>query len=269
MRAALLAAMVAVAGCKSGPAMGPPGGAALTLQQLTVSQQGLTEFKVRFEGQVSSPAAATLESADYELVLDGKTLKSGQEKLGIGVLAGSSATFALEEGTPYVGSAEELKAMAAHASDGVVALRGKIHLAGGTALEFGKSRDLRLPRLPNVVMNQVDFARYSADEVSGTFYVGVANPNPFPIRIDGLTYQATIAGKKLGDGELGRGEEVAAAATGVFEVQVAVNQETYGPDVAKVIKTLTLPYELVGQLEGKLIQEPYSLKGDIKLNVTH
>ena len=58
------------------------------------------------------------------------------------------------------------------------------------------------------------------------------------------------------------------ASSGVFESQVAINQETYGPDIAKLIKTLTLPYTLKGELGAELMNEPFELKGEIKLNVS-
>jgi LEA14-like dessication related protein len=188
----------------------------------------------------------------------------------VSVPAGGSAPFSFKAHGPYFATAPAA-GEAAPAGTLLTALRGKLTLnvAGRRVeLDFAKAREVRLPQSPSVVMNQVDFARYSSDEAGGTFYVGVKNPNPFAIHLGSLTWAATIHGKPVGEGELGKGEQVAPASTGVFEVQLSVNQETYGTDVDKLIKTQTLPYELKGELVARMFKTPYELKGNIKLNMS-
>ncbi|MHB8874103.1 MAG: LEA/WHy family protein [Myxococcaceae bacterium] len=265
-------ALLLLAGCKTGPETKPAGPAPeFASQELIIAEQGLTEFTVRFEGMVKSTDAAKLEKAVYELVVDGKVVKSGELPLGLEVAAGGNTPFQLEQTSKYVATAEDLKAMDTRGGSLLTALRGKLTVksAGGTAvLEFAKSREVRVPRLPHVKLHELDAARYGADEASATFFLGVDNPNPFPVKLSGLDYKVTIGGKQMADGTRGSGEKVAAGSTGVFEVQVAVNKETFGPEVDKLIKTLTLPYVVTGSLKGDLLDEPYELKGDIKLNVS-
>jgi hypothetical protein len=269
--AVLTLAFTGLASCATAPEVQPAAAPALVSQELAVPEQDLTDFTIRFEGQVAGPQAGTLVKASYELVVDGKTVKTGEQPFGTALAAGAPTAFSLQQHSQYVQDAAALKALGSRGGDLLAAIRGTLLVdANGkrTELLFAKSREIRLPRLPRVVMNEVDFARFAPDEAGGTLYVGVKNPNPFPIRLSGLSYAATINGKAIGDGELGKGEEVAAASTGVFEVQLNVNAETYGAEVDKLIKTLTLPYVLTGELTGKLFQEPYELKGEIKLNVS-
>src|SRR5205823_2986643 len=164
----------------------------------------------------------------------------------------------------YVANAEELKAMDARGGTLLAALRGKLavrHSGKLDLIEFARSREVRVPRLPHVKMQAIDGARYAENEASLTFSLGVDNPNPFPIRLEGLDYKIAVAGKQLTDGVLGRGEKVEPSSTGVFEVQVAVNSDTFGSGVEKLIKTLKLPYEVTGELKGDLVAEAYDLKG--------
>jgi hypothetical protein len=264
-------ALLVLAGCKTAPEVKPAAAPPeLASQELTIAEQGLTDFTVRLDGQVKSIDAARLEKANFELVVDGKVVDQGEVTLGLDVPANGTAAFKFEKTSKYVGSSDDLKAMNAKGGSLLVALRGKatVSRAGqaSTVLEFAKSREVRVPRLPHVKMHELDAARYGADEASATFFLGVDNPNPFPVKLLGLDYKVSIGGKQMADGTRGSGEKVAASSTGVFEVQVPVNKETFGPDVAKLIKTLTLPYVVTGSIRGDLLDEPYELKGDIKLN---
>ncbi len=266
-------ALLALAGCKTAPDVKPAGPAPeLASQELLIAEQGLSDFRVRLEGKVKSTDAAKISHAAYELVVDGAVVKHGEVPLSVEVPAGGTGAFELEQASNYAANADDLKALVAKGGSLLAALRGKVTVerAGQQAsvLDFAKSREVRVPRLPHVKLHELDAARYGAEEANATFYLGVDNPNPFAVKMTALAYEVLINGKHVADGVRGTGEKVGAASTGVFEVQVPVNLETYGPDVGKLIKTLTLPYRVTGSLKGDLLDEPYELKGDIKLNVS-
>jgi LEA14-like dessication related protein len=269
MRLSVLVLALLAAACKTGPEPKPAATPELSSQELTVVEQDVSDFSLRLDGQVTCADAATVEKAHYELVADDKVLKSGDAALNVAVAAGGTSSFSIADKAQYAESAEALKALGEKEGDMLVALRGKLTVdVGGTKreMEFAKAKEVRTPRLPSVVMNEVDFGRYSGNEVGGTFYVGVKNPNPFTIHLVSLSYEASVNGKSLADGELGKGEKVEPSSTGVFEVPVQVNQETYGPEVDKLIKTKALPYQVKGELKGALFTLPYDLKGTVKLN---
>ena len=73
-------------------------------------------------------------------------------------------------------------------------------------------------------------------------------------------------GKEVSVGTQGRGDKVSPASTGVFDVQVTVNEETHGKDVVKLIKGLKLPYSVKGKLTAALYEEPLEATGEVKLN---
>lgn len=276
MRAAL--PFVAVAslwlGCASAPARpASVGPATLASQEASVTSQDLTDVTVRFSGQVASPGPgpAVLEKADYELVSEGRVVKTGTAALNLALPPGQPTGFSFEQRAPYVQDAEELKALEAKGGNLLVALRGTLTVRAGGAVQtvpFAASRPVRAPRLPQVVVQGLDAGRYSDEEVNLTLQVGVRNPNPFPVRLEQLTWALSVGGKPLGEGTLARAVTVGASAVGVYPVEASVTKDTWGADVKALISKGTLPWALHGELAGKTVRVPYQLGGDVKLQVS-
>lgn len=260
-----------VAGCATPPPPAPVGPASLAAEETTVASQGLTQVTLRYSGQLTSPGPAVLEKADYELVSDGQVVKKGSEALGV-TLPGHAATpFSFQAEAPYVHTPEDLRALSGRGGTLLLALRGTLTVREGDSVRsvpFAASRQVRVPRLPVVKVEGMEGARYSEEKVDLMLRLGVENPNPFPLRLEGLSWALTVGGRKLGEGTRGKYDTVDAAATGVYPVEVAVTRETWGEDVRALIAKGTLPYEVAGELTGPLVRVPYSLSGDVKLNVS-
>lgn len=257
-------------GCASAPTR-PTGPAVLTAQETTVVSQALTEATVRYRAQVASPGPGVVERADYELVSDGQVVKTGTAKLDVRLEPGVPADISFEERAAYVKSAEDLTRLSGQGGTLLLALRGTLVVRSGDQeekLPFAASRAARVPRLPTVVMEELDGARYSAEEVQLNLRLGVRNPNPFPLKLDGLTWQVAIAGKTLDSGTLAQADSVDASATGVYPVEVSVTKDTFGPNVKALIAKGVLPYGVTGEVTGPLLRVPYSLTGEVKLNVS-
>ncbi len=260
---ALAAGFTACATTPEAPPAAPP---ELMSQDLSI-QQDITTFNLQFDGQAKGEQAATIEKATWELVVDGKVVKTGEEPINV-ELGADNASFVLKTTSRYVESAEELKEMSDRGGSLLAAMRGQLHVRQGNTvhtLDFARSREVRTPRLPTVKMQELDGARYSADEANFIYYLGVVNPNPFMLRFEELSYKVEVNGKQIAEGAR-RGEGVDPAATGVFEVQVSVSKDTVGPDVKKLIATGSVPYVITGELKGDLFTVPYRLEGSVKLN---
>ncbi|WP_224370213.1 LEA type 2 family protein [Hyalangium versicolor] len=257
-------------GCASAPAR-PDNPPVLTLQETTVPHQALTDATVRYAGQVESPVPGVIEKADYELVSDGQVVKTGTASLNVPVAANQPTSFSFEERAPYVRGPEDLKTLSERGGSMLLALRGTLTVRSGQNVEtlpFAASRSVRVPRLPEVVMDSMDAARYSATEVNLTFRVGVKNPNPFPLRVDQLNYELVVNGKSLGTGQLAKADTVDASAAGVYPLEASVSPATWGPEVKQLIAKNVLTYTLKGELAGPLLKVPYSLEGTVRLNVS-
>ncbi len=268
----LLALTCLPPGCASTPSPAASAApASLTSEEASVASQGLTEVALRYSGQLTSPGPAVVEKADYEVVADGQVVKTGTAPLGVTLAPDMATPFSFQADAAYVRTPEDLQALSQRGGTLLVALRGTLTVRAGGAVQtlpFAASRPVRVPRLPVVRVESLEGARYSEEKVDLVLRLGVDNPNPFPLRLDGLTYALSVGGRKLGEGRRGRHDTVDAAATGVYPVEVAVTQETWGPGVKALIATGTLPYVVAGELTGPLVRVPYSLSGDVKLNVS-
>ena len=238
------------------------------VQELAVVGQSLTEFHLKLSGKVEASEAARLEKAVYELVVDEKVVKSVEQLLGLDVAPGQPADFVLEQTTAYVTSAEELKAMDARKGSLLCALRGKLIVKGATRtteVPFARSREVRVPRLPHLKLQEFEAGRYSEDEAGVTFHVGVVNPNPFEVRVTSIKYAISIADKAVAEGEIGKGDKVSPSSTGVFDIEAKATVETHGPEIKKLIKARTLPFVITGALTAELFSEPFEFKGNLNL----
>jgi LEA14-like dessication related protein len=257
-------------GCASAPAK-PSSPPTLALQETSVPTQGLTDATVHYSGQVVSHSPGVLEKADYELVSEGQVVKTGTAALNVPLTPGQPTAFSFQERAAYVRGPEDLKALSARGGTMLLALRGTLTVRSGQEVEtlpFAASRAVRVPRLPEVVLESLDGARYSAEEVNLILRLGVKNPNPFPLRLDQLSYTLLVGGKQLGEGTLAKADTVEASATGVYPVEASVTAATWGPDVKALISQGVLPYRVRGELTGPLLRMPYSLEGSVKLNVS-
>lgn len=266
--AALLALLVLV-GCQAEvkpDAKAPE----LKNQELTVLSQSLTECHLKFTSKLECADACSATRAKYELVVDGKVVSGGEVPVSLTVAAGASADWTLDQTSAYVKDGEELKAMDTRGGSLLTAVRGKLYVTQGTKtheLDFARSREIRVPRLPHVKFQELEAGRFSEDEAGVQFHIGVFNPNPFEIRVAQIKYEVKIAGKKVADGDIGKAERVSPSSTGVFDLETHVDASTHGDaDVKKLIKSKTLPYVITGEMTAELFSETFEFKGDVKLN---
>ena len=266
----LLAAGLAASGCATGPegtSVPPP---EIRSQQLHLTQD-LTSFHLRLEGEVSSALPATVERAKWEMVVEEKIVKSGEQSLGVQILENGTGRFEIQASSRYVGTAAELKAMSDRGGSLLAALRGTLFIRrSGKAreLQFARSREVRTPRLPSVKLQEIDAGRYSERQVNVRLGLGVVNPNPFPLAVSALDYRAHVAGKEVSQGTLTRADTIDPSSTGVFEITFDVDEQSHGPEVTKLIKSLEIPWSVAGDLRGELYSIPYAIDGKMRLNVS-
>lgn len=269
---AALVALVFAAAC-SGKQVAPveEGPAPELSEQRLELDQDVTTFRLAFSGVVSSEVEATVESAKWEHVIDGKVMRSGEEKLDVAVPAGGKAPVEVRVSNRYVESAEELESFAKMEGSLLTALRGTLVVrTGGTVheLPFGRSREVRPPRMPSVRMHSLDAARYSDEEANIIFYLGIVNPNPFMLGVGGLDYVVTVAGQEIARGTRAKAEKVNPSSTGVYELQYPIRSDTMQKDVKEMralIKGGQLPWVIQGELHGDLYRIPYKLEGTVHL----
>ena len=244
----------------------------LTNQELTVLSQSLTECRLKLTGKLSCAESCSATRAKFELVVDGKVASGGEVAVTASAAAGGTTDFTLDHTSQYVTTADELKAMDTRGGSLLTALRGKLFVTQGTKtheVDFARSREVRVPRLPHVKFQELEAGRFSEDEAGVTFHIGVVNPNPFEIRLAQIKYEVQVSGKKVADGTIGKAERVSPSSTGVFDLETHVDASTHGDaDVKKLIKSKVLPYVISGEMTAELFSETFEFKGDVKLNAS-
>lgn len=285
-RSLFAAALLFLAGCKSAPeTKADVKEAELPKQDMQIATQSLTDVTVKLTGEIlAGDEALTITGAEVEFVVDGNVLSTKNPSLSLNIAAGQTAPFGFEDTFTYVKDGEDLKAMDTRGGSILIALRGNLKgtvqrevaaadgktsmQAVAVELPFARSREVRTPRLPHLKLGEFEAGRFSESEVQAVFHLLVVNTNNFPVTLSGITYEISLAGKKVAEGTQGVGIKTAIAATDVFDVSAVMNEESHGKDVKKIIKGLVVPYEVKGELKTALYSEPLSAKGDIKLTVS-
>lgn len=135
----------------------------------------------------------------------------------------------------------------------------------GARHTFGGSREVATPSLPTAVLEEAQVASLDEGEKGVAFFrVGIDNPNVFDIKVDRFTWGARVGEKQLREMPEGSWEEVPPSSVASFEDSVQLNEETYGPEVKKLLKHNSVPYVVEGVLEVKGIERPFRFEGEME-----
>lgn len=279
----IIGSLFLLAACKTAPEVvvevTPP---TVPAEDFQVVSQTLSDVDVKYAGTVAAGSEdLTVEKAKWEFVVDGAVKKSGEKVLNLSAAAGQTVEFSLAESLGYVKDEEELHAMDTRGGSLLLAMRGTLIVsvpvpatdktpASKKTLElpFARSKEVRTPRLPKLKFQDFEAGRFSDTEVQAVFHMGVVNPNPFPISLEGLDYVVTLAGKEVNKGTIGAGERVSNASTGVFDIPGVMNADTHGKDAAKIVKSAVVPYVLKVTMRSPFHHDEAENKGDIKLKAS-
>ncbi len=101
----------------------------------------------------------------------------------------------------------------------------------------------------------------------GTLLIGVEveNPNPFALRLDGLTYELEVGGKPLSKGELKDTASVGAKSKAVVEIPVPVKFQDLYASAMDLVTKKSSAYHVKGEARFGLITLPFDRIGEMKL----
>jgi LEA14-like dessication related protein len=136
---------------------------------------------------------------------------------------------------------------------------------GGSRYTFGGTREVATPILPTAVLEEAQVASLDAGDKGVAFFrVGIDNPNVFQIKVDRFSWGVTIGGKELRPVADGSSEEVPPSSVSSFEDSVQLNEETFGPEVKKLLRQPRVPYVIDGFLEVKGVSRPFRFEGEME-----
>lgn len=252
--------LVFLAGCASAPkatARAEARPVQLASASLEVAEQTLSELSLRLEARLNGAPGARVSAVRYEWVADGKVVFATEAPLDIVLAEGESLVSFEAKGAPPTEPERSL-----------IALRGDLVVQDGgaqTLVPFAQSLEVRPPRPLHVRLKDYDAGRYSRDEAVIVFYVGVDNPNPFSVRLGSLRFQAEIDGKLLEQGTIGHADPIAPNSTGLYEVQVGLRKDTWGPETRRLLASGKVPWKIHGQVVVGADVQPFSISGEIRI----
>jgi LEA14-like dessication related protein len=118
---------------------------------------------------------------------------------------------------------------------------------------------------PNVSVDAVNLRDISLSNLQLDFLLGIDNPNPLGIAMQGLTYNLAIDGKQMFDGV--STERVSVPANGNSQVTLpfAIDFEQLLSGFEDLRNKKTVSYDLTGKVDLGLISLPYSKRGEFTL----
>lgn len=257
---------LATFGCRTGPELANGFDAQLTREELTVHNQTLTRIEVQDLVEVQGPAGATLTHARVDWLLDGVVQTTTDASLNNALEQDGHAALALKVTLATGDNAQELLALEKRGSlrvtaRGILTLLWKGNLR---ELELARTREVRAPHLLRPSVREVNAGRYDNGELTATIYLGLQNPNAFPIRLRSLHYRVMFAGHPVGEDTVGQAEWVQGSASAEFELEEFLDASS--PEILQELgHASSVPYRIEGEVATESYTQPFSLEGTLHL----
>lgn len=269
--AVLAAAALACATPSPAPDQGDPAAPALRALKADIRDQTLTGLttEVHLLLENPGPVEVTAASARWEVVMDGTVMARGETPLSATASPGGSAPIVLRSTPITVATTSAELQRRAEAKTLPVVWRGAVTASGGGktwTLDFSRATEARTPRLPVVTLQGYSVARGAEQGISLTFSIHVENTNAFEVPVSGLTCTLSVGGKSMGERATARNDKLPRSAAAVWDISTPLNDETFGPDLARRIKKGDLDYEIEGTLDLGIIQLPVKLAGPLAIH---
>jgi LEA14-like dessication related protein len=149
----------------------------------------------------------------------------------------------------------------------LVSVDGTVHVGFATKKLSG-TREVAPPHLPEVRLKEAQVASVDNGTAgTGFFTVLLDNKNPFPVTIDKMTWTITIKDKQImpstGQTSVDH-DSVPASAVSEYSDEVLINEAAFGKELAKILKSPTVPYVIDGTVEVRGIEKKFHFNGDMK-----
>lgn len=118
---------------------------------------------------------------------------------------------------------------------------------------------------PEVAMQKVNVTGISLSGMDVAFVLGVKNPNPLGLTLDGLSYKLDIEDKPLLKGKTRQKLKLAANGSSSLTLPLALAYGEMFDGVSALVKQDKVRYALGGEIDFGLFQLPYKTSGTIDL----
>ena len=225
-------------------------GASLTA--LTFDSATLT-----FNVSVTNPnkIGMTLGGFDYDFLIGGATLVTGQSTEPLRLEANAENTVKIPVTIPFEDAYEAVKEL-------VTAREADYRMNAGFTFAVPMLGDMRipvsfggklpLPKRPSIKLVGMNVESMSLSKADITLQVGVDNPNAFSMLLDVLEYNLEVGGKQWASGKTEQQSQIGEQSSGVIAIPISVNALRVGADLFSMLREgQTIDYRLSGNVGFK------------------
>lgn len=254
--------------CAGGQSAGPMPPAEVSVERLIPSVDSMREVSVTTKMTVRNPRdePVVVEGVRYSVrsVEGPEWTVENQLQAGQSLPAGQTVQVALSQ--PIELPSEDEAYLETLRMDTVpVVMQGVLRLADGTETQFEKKGSIAAPNLPRFIVHDAQAAVYEEEGIEVTFYLRLINENPFSVVVESAEYAISLEGKKVSEGTAGIGVRLAAAGVQQYEVNVNVDEETFGAGYKDKMSAESLSYQMEGSLLVQGMTVPVTTSGDLRL----
>lgn len=212
------------------------------------------------EGEVEGAASDAAAAADLSGVVTGERFSGA---VPAGTLAAAQETEVPVRVVLPLPVAPEALAQLLSWRRLTLKAEGTLSTSGGTET-FRGAREVASPVIPRVVLKEAQVASVDGGEKGAVYFsLGLDNPNPFPVAFENLVFQIRVGDKEMRVMEAGTTERVPPASETVIEESIQLDDESYGPELRKLLRQTNVPYQIAGSFQVQGIDQPFRFVGEM------
>ncbi len=222
-----------------------------------------------FEFLVNNPndLGVSLNSLDYALDLDGKSVAKGTSNQGIELKARASAPVRLPLTITFKDFAENVATLFSTKPSVPYAISAGLGVAtpvGPIRIPARHNGDLPLPKAPDVAVEDVRLAKMGLTGAKLEFQLSVKNRSAFSIIPKGMSYNLSLAGVDVTKGQR-KIPTIDANEKQTIVLPLEVSFFSLGQAVVQAIQTKSVPYVVKGDVDLGVFKQPFHVDGEAKL----
>lgn len=145
-----------------------------------------------------------------------------------------------------------------------VEVEGKVETSVGT-LTFKDTGELPTPSIPKPTAEDVQVARADNNADLG-LTLRLFNPNTFPYKIKDWHYKVYVGDKLMREATVGVNERIGANSGIQYDINISLNEKTYGPNVVKLISASSIKVRIEGLLRAHDAELPTHIVKEVKFS---
>ncbi len=266
MKSALLFLPLACA-CASQPKTeAAPEDPVARVDRLLPKAESLSAFAVAVRLEVENPRVEALTIKQIEWALDTGELAGvikGNTDSDASLEPSQKGELEFRQSIPYPEDKDAYRALFDKGSL-PLDLKGTVTFTDGTQVAFEKKGSVAMPRLPKLVVNDAQAARYGKEGLDVTIFLRLINENDFAVNIGGVNYTVSINGQELKSEQGGIGVRLAQGAAQEFEVGIVLEEKTF-KGTKDILAAGKLEYAVKGMIDVAGLELPFEHGDEIKL----